>query len=169
MSTRWTAFPLHPDTPEDGRTLEDLFSGRPVHVPDMVNHLRQTARTLNLPFGDRTQTFNSRLAQELGKWAESEEKGDAYHGAVFLAYFRDGRNIAKPHVLREIVESVGLSGDVAEEIIASRRFREAVDRDWSRSRALGVTAVPSFRWKGEWLVGAQPYDRLLEWISGISP
>jgi predicted DsbA family dithiol-disulfide isomerase len=135
----------------------------------MVDHLRRTARALNLPFGDRKRTFNSRLAQELGKWAESEKKGDAYHRAVFLAYFRDGRNIAKPSVLKDIAASVGLPGDVGEEIIASRRFRDAVDSDWSRSRTLKVTAVPSFRWKGQWLVGAQPYERLLEFISGGTP
>jgi predicted DsbA family dithiol-disulfide isomerase len=31
----------------------------------------------------RKKTYNSRLAQELGKWAETKGKGDEYHDAVF--------------------------------------------------------------------------------------
>jgi predicted DsbA family dithiol-disulfide isomerase len=39
-------------------------------------------------------TYNSRLAQELGKWVETRGKGDQYHDAVFQAYFVDGKNLA---------------------------------------------------------------------------
>jgi len=37
-------FPLHPDTPQEGRTLEDLFAGRAYDVPKMQAQMR--ARTL---------------------------------------------------------------------------------------------------------------------------
>jgi predicted DsbA family dithiol-disulfide isomerase len=42
--------------------------------------LKQVADELGLPLGDRKMTFNSRLAQELAKWAESKGKGDEFHG-----------------------------------------------------------------------------------------
>ena len=61
----------------------------------MLARLRQVARELDLPFGERKMTFNSRLAQELGKWAEDQGRGDAFHHAVFLAYFQRGENIAR--------------------------------------------------------------------------
>ncbi len=157
---RWTAFPLHPETPEEGRTLEALFAGRPIDVPAMLAHLRQTAAQLKLPFGDRRMTFNSRRAQELGKWAEKQGHGWAFHQAVFRAYFVDGLNIARRSVLMKIASGIGLSGDNALAALTDGEFRQAVDDDWRRSRAMGITAVPTFCMNDQQLVGAQPYAEL---------
>ncbi len=156
----WTAFPLHPETPDEGRTLEDLFAGRPINIPDLLAHLKQTADRLGLPFGDRRMTFNSRRAQELGKWAEELTHGDAFHHAVFRAYFVDGRNIAHLPVLRDITQSVGLDPDEVKTVLENGIYREAVDRDWQRSRRMGITAVPTFVMGTRYLVGAQSYQDL---------
>ncbi|MCP4688650.1 MAG: hypothetical protein GY859_11410, partial [Desulfobacterales bacterium] len=69
IRVQWTAFPLHPETPMEGVRLEDLFAGQPVDIPAMISRLRETAADLGLPFGSRGKSYNSRLAQELGKWA----------------------------------------------------------------------------------------------------
>ncbi len=84
----WISFPLHPDTPPDGRTLEDLFADRPVDVRDLVQQLRKTALDLGLPFGDRTMTYNSRLAQELSKWAAAEGLEAVYPPGGISRLFR---------------------------------------------------------------------------------
>ncbi len=122
----------------------------------MVKHLQQVASDLGLPFGERTMTFNSRHAQELGKWAEEQGRGEQFHRAVFRAYFDDGQNIGSSDVLAEVSRSVGLSGSKAREIIESRTFSRAVDDDWDRSFRSGITAVPTFRMGEQELVGAQP-------------
>ncbi len=67
----------------------------------MIDHLRITAEELGLPFGPRNKTYNSRLAQELGLWAEDQGKGEPFHMAAFHAYFADGLNLAKMPVLLE--------------------------------------------------------------------
>jgi len=59
----------------------------------MVRRLRFQAMELGLPFGERTITCNSRLAQELGLWAESKGKGKQFHNAAFRAYFAEGHNL----------------------------------------------------------------------------
>jgi predicted DsbA family dithiol-disulfide isomerase len=105
-------------------------------------------------------TYNSRLAQEVGKWAESRDKGREFHNAAFRAYFVDGQNIGKADVLVEVVESVDLSGEDALKVIQDRTFREDVDLDWNRSRELRVTAVPTFLFNHRFLVGAQKYAAL---------
>lgn len=128
----------------------------------MLARLRQVARELDLPFGERTMTFNSRLAQELGKWAEDQGCGDAFHHAVFLAYFQRGENIARQPVLLQLCETAGLDPTAAQAVMDQRSYREAVDRDWHRSRRLGVTAVPTFDINGQRLVGAQSYAALEE-------
>ncbi len=164
MHIRWTAFPLHPETPEEGRTLEDLFAGRPVDVAAMRDQLRQTADRLGLAFGDRRMTFNSRRAQELGKWAESKGCGQAFHQRVFRAYFVDGLNIARVPVLEAIAATVGLPAGEVEVVLSRGDFRETVDGDWARSRMMGVNAVPTFVINGHRLVGAQTYAALAELV-----
>ena len=75
IGLRWTAFPLHPETPENGQTLEQLFAGQAVDLDQVMIRLKQAAQEAGLPFNDRTMTYNSRLAQELAKWAETEGSG----------------------------------------------------------------------------------------------
>jgi predicted DsbA family dithiol-disulfide isomerase len=164
IEIQWIAFPLHPETPPQGRTLEDLFAGRKIDIPQMLAHLQQVARELGLPFGDRKMTFNSRLAQELGKWAEQLEKGDAFHNAVFRAYFADGLNIANVDILADIAGSVGLDAREARDTIADRKFKDAVDKDWSRAYESRVTAVPTFLMNGQTLVGAQRFNVLANFV-----
>ena len=160
----WTAFPLHPETPEEGVTLQELFRGRLVDVSGMMARLRKVAEEEGLPFGERKMTYNSRLAQELSKWAESKGAGPAYHDALFRAYFDRGINIAKVPELVLLAESVGLDGKEAGEVLEKRMFSEAVDADWQRSRAKGVSAVPSFFMGDRNLVGAQPYEVLEKFV-----
>jgi predicted DsbA family dithiol-disulfide isomerase len=114
-----------------------------------------------LPYNsERHMTYNSRLAQELAKWAESKGKGDEIHDPIFRAYFVEVKNIAKPEVLTEIAKKVGLPEDEAMDVLLSRSFKEAVDQDWSRCVEIGVTAVPTFLAGRRVLVGAYPYEQL---------
>ncbi len=129
-----------------------------------MGRLQEVAAELGLPWGRRTRTYNSRRAQELGKWAEALGKGDEFHKAVFRAYFADGRNIAEISVLKEIAGTIGLDGRMAEQALAERTFKEAVDRDWEYSRTTGITAVPTFMIAGRLVVGAQPYQALLSLV-----
>ena len=162
---RWLAFPLHPETPPEGRTLEDLFAGRNIDIPRMLSHLKQVAHNLDLPFADRRMTYNSRRAQELGKWAEQMGKGDAFHDAAFRAYFAHGRNIYEKDTLVNIVTTAGLDSVAAIEVLDSEKYKATVDQDWKRAYQSGVTAVPTFVAGGQKLVGAQPYPVLKEFIN----
>ena len=126
----------------------------------MRDRVQQAADEAGLPFVDRTKTFNSRLAQELGKWAESNDKGDPFHHAVFKAFFAVGINIAKIPALVDIAASVGLPREEAEAVLAKRVFQADVDEDWSLSQKNGITAVPTFVINNDRLVGAQPYEML---------
>jgi len=169
IDIHWTAFPLHPNTPEQGLTLEELFAGRFVDIGGVMAGLKKVADEEGLPFGERDKTYNSRLAQELGKWAESQGIGEPFHNAVFRAYFVEGRNIGKIQELSDVARSVGLSGEEAREVLETRGFKEAVDSDWSRARGMGVTAVPTFLLDQRFVVGAQPYEVLEELlnVSGV--
>lgn len=140
--------------------LEDLFAGQPVDIPAILARLKRVAAELGLAFGERTMTYNSRLAQELGKWAETQNRGDAFHHAMFVAYFAHGKNIAQRPVLLEACREAGLDPESADPVIEKRLFQAAVDDDWQRSRQLGISVVPTFVINGKRLVGAQPFSAL---------
>jgi predicted DsbA family dithiol-disulfide isomerase len=160
VQVKWVHFPLHPDTPQEGRSLEEMFAGRGYDIPKMQAQMHARMAGEGLPYGNRSMTFNSRLAQELGVWADTQPGGDAFHDAIFRAYFVDGRNIGDPDVLVEIAASIGLSADQAREVIEKRSCRAAVDSDWERSRQYGVTGVPTFVVGNSGVTGAQPYEVL---------
>jgi len=124
----------------------------------MITHLQQTAHSLNLPFNARPKTYNSRLAQELGLWAEDQGLGHAFHMAAFHAYFAEGVNLALTPELLAIVEKIGLDTNEAEKVLVDRSYRQKVDRDWDDSRLKAVTAVPTFIMGQHKLTGAQNYE-----------
>ena len=124
-----------------------------------------------MPFGNREKTYNSRLAQELGKFAEQQRKGDDFHNSVFRAYFADGLNIGLQSTLVDIGAKIGLTSESVQEVLEKRLFKEAVDKDWTRSYQMGVNAVPTFMMNGMPLAGAQPYEKLVQMMDagGVKP
>jgi predicted DsbA family dithiol-disulfide isomerase len=109
-------------------------------------------------------TYNSRLTQELGKWADTQPGGEAIHDALFRAYFVEARDISNVDVLLEIAGAVGLDVAAAREVIEKRTFKAAVDEDWALSRKYRITGVPTFVAGGYGVVGAQPYEALEELV-----
>jgi len=144
-----------------------MFAGRGIDIAKMNTRLQQLADTEGLPYARRTHTFNSRLAQELGSWAETQPGGQLIHDALFKAYFVDGRNIGDREILVGLAESVGLSPILARAVLEERRYQEAVDADWAKSRQYGVTGVPTFVANGQKLVGAHPYETLEEFLKHL--
>ena len=160
VKIEWVHFPLHPETPVEGRSLADLFAGRGGDRKAMNAQMKERMDAEGLPYGERTMTYNSRLAQEVGKWADTQPGGEAIHDAMFRAYFVEARNIGDPEVILDIVKQVGLPVDEAREVIEKRTFKDAVDEDWALSRQLGVTGVPTFVAGRYGVVGAQTYETL---------
>ena len=153
-------FPLHPETPQEGQSLEQLFAGRGVDLDAMYTRMKGLMDEEGLPYGRRSHTYNSRLSQELGKWADTQEGGEAMHDALYRAYFVDAVNVGDAGALLKIVEAVGLDVTAAREVLESRSFSDAVDADWNLSRQYGVTGVPTFVAGQKGVVGAQPYEAL---------
>jgi predicted DsbA family dithiol-disulfide isomerase len=164
IDTQLVHFPLHPDTPVEGREMAGWYAQRGLDPEAMYQRMKTLMDIEGLPYGKRTHSYNSRLAQELGKWADTQPGGEAIHDMLYRAYFVDSRNIGDPDILIEIAERVGLSGDEARKVLDERRFKDAVDADWRKSSAYGVTGVPTFVAARYGVVGAQPYDVLVQLV-----
>ncbi|MBI5014834.1 MAG: DsbA family protein [Deltaproteobacteria bacterium] len=160
VETVWTTFPLHPEIPEEGLDLKDLFAGRSVDLEGMFARLRSVAAELELPLAEHRRTYNTRRAQELSKWAQERGAGDAFRAAVYHACFAEGRNIGKIDELVAVADRLGLSADEAREVLVQGRFGAPVDSDWHRARTLGIRAVPTLLVSGRRFEGLRPYEEL---------
>ena len=154
-----------------------MFRGRGVDLDAMHSRMSAEMAAEGLPYGKRTHTYNSRLAQELGTWGDKygdsllkdtsdteETPGDRLHDALYRAYFVDGRDISNIDELVAIAKGVGLPADKARTVLESREFSAAVDADWAKSQDHGVTGVPTFVAQGMGVPGAQPYEVLMRLV-----
>jgi predicted DsbA family dithiol-disulfide isomerase len=160
-------FPLHPETPAAGMSMAELYAGRSVDPEAMYRRMKTLMDAEGLPYGRRTHTYNSRLAQELGKWADTQPGGGAIHDALYKAYFVDAQNIGDPEILVALATSVGLPADEARAVLQERRFKAEVDADWQLSSQYGVTGVPTFVAAGYGVVGAQPYEAIAQMLEKV--
>ena len=158
----YRAFPLHPDISDNGLPIEVLFGHNFPLMTDKILQLEGIAASLGLPFARRSTISNTRLAQELAKWAETKGKLKEYQDAIYKAYFSEGLNIADKAILAEITAACGLSKEEAHKIIKTRAFREAVDMDWRRSEELGIMVAPTYILNETKLMGSQSYEKFEE-------
>ena len=164
---KWIHFPLHPETPKDGISLTELFKGREAGLKDFRTRMKSLMEEAGLPYGDRTMTYNSRLAQELGKWADTQPGGDAIHDQLYKAYFVDNINLSDLDALVNLAEAIGLDANEARRVLETREFEQAVDEDWRRAHHAGVTGVPTFASKDLMVVGCQPYEILERFVNHL--
>lgn len=108
------------------------------------------------PFG-----IDSRPALIAEKYAETQQKGEAFHKAVMDAYWQQARSIDDPALLKELAERVGLPTENFDAILHDPEFEGQVDQDIQTARDYQLDGVPALIFENTYLVsGAQPYDVL---------
>jgi predicted DsbA family dithiol-disulfide isomerase len=155
------------DIPPEGLDMAEMLKDKGISVKDAMNTMKFQAETLKMPFGMHTMVYDSRLAQELSKWAEEKGLGHEFHAEVFRAYFVDGKNISDPDILAKTAEAVGLGGQEAKEVLKNRSFKEAVDRDWEYSRDQRIMAIPTYKNQERRMVGAKSYESLASLVTPL--
>ena len=145
----------------EGRTLAEMF-GPGKDIAAMNANMKGLMDQEGLPYNARANTYNSRLAQELGTWADTQDGGEDLHMKIYQAYFVDDKNVGAVDVLVELSDSIGLDGTAARKVLEERTFESAVDADWEKARQMGVSGVPTYVAGGAGVVGAQPYEALAQ-------
>ena len=104
------------------------------------------------PFG-----IDSRPALIAEKYAEAQNKGEAFHKAVMDAYWQQACSIDDPALLKELAERVGLPTENFAAILHDSEFEGQVDRDIQTARDYQLDGVPALIFENTYLVsGAQP-------------
>ena len=127
-----------------GQTLERLFAGRNIDLGALHERMQTLMTAEGLDYNRRTHTYNSRLAQELGKWALTRKNGLKLHNALYRTYFVDGRNLADLEELVKQADAAGLPANEARSVLVERQYRQGVDDDWAYARRLGIPGGPTF-------------------------
>jgi len=167
VTVSWSFFPLHPETPDEGLALSDFFRGREDQLAGFMSRTREIAKQEGLDYGTRTMTYNSRLAQELGSWADGFKEGVVLHDLLYRAYFVDNKNISDIEVLLELAQKAGLDKSQAKKVLVERTQSAVIDDAWVRARNMGITGVPTFASADLVVVGCQSYDILMRFVNHL--
>ena len=148
-------FPLHPNTPEEGRDLLDLFSCSQDELNKKNYMMSRLMNEENLEYKNREFTYNSRLAQELGYWGQFKYSNDIIHDEIYKSYFINKKNIYNIDILLKAASKAKLPQEEAREILEKRIYKDIIDKHWEYSYKIGVTGVPTYILGTSYLVGAQ--------------
>ena len=121
--------------------------------------LDERGRKMGVRFGPQPLMSNSRMAMQGGEFAKEHEKYDAYHEAVFRAFFTDCQDIGDQEVILEIAEGVGLDSIALIAALEDGLYLPRLQEATQKAKANGFRAAPTFVIDGYGSIsGAQPTD-----------
>jgi predicted DsbA family dithiol-disulfide isomerase len=116
----------------------------------------------------------TRKAHEAVAYARSAGVVDVMHGAVYRAYWEEGRDIGRIDVLVDVGVEVGLDRGALRVALDIDQWADRVARDEAWAGQLGVHVVPAYLLRpghaaglpvlGELRTGLQSYDELGAWV-----
>ncbi|MES1924936.1 DsbA family oxidoreductase [Salinisphaera sp. T31B1] len=158
----WHAFVLNPDIEPDGRPIVEHLMEKYGRSAEEIRANQQmivdAAQALDLDFSHATErrSWNTFDVHRVLAWAKSQGCDEAFHLALFDAYFGRAANPTDPALLKEIAASLGLDATEVDAILDSDRYAEHVQAELDYYRQAGVASVPSFIVDGRYLLsGAQ--------------
>lgn len=101
------------------------------------------ARDAGLPLQVPPYRPRTRKAHEAYRAAEELGRGAEFRGAVFAAYWEEGRDIGRVDVLQEIATSVDLPGMDLRIALDLDVHRGAIEADLALARRLNIDSVPT--------------------------
>ena len=158
VTVQWRSFELRPpgSPPLPSEYRARIEAARPRLV---AMAREQYGLEINVgPFG-----INSRPALIGAKFAEANGRGDAYHQAVFRAYWQESQDIGQREILAQVAAAAGLDQAAFLAALDNDAYLQAVLADVEQAYAYGLSGVPALVYNNKYLVsGAQPYAVLAQ-------
>ena len=157
MEVQFAPYLLDATVPPEGRP-QPPSSGR---RSEARTYMEERAESAGIQFTQgRTHRSSSLLSLQAAEFAADHGEGaDAFHRAVFEAYFERLEDIGQVDTLVRIAETAGLPGEELRQALEGEVYRERVEEAVEGARAAGVRSVPTFIFDETYaIVGAQEYD-----------
>lgn len=156
VRVEWWPFELHPETPAEGRHVDEVLSRKGLGE-EYRRNLREQAAAAGVTVSNRWLA-NSHRALELSEFARDRGAFAMVHEALFEAYFVEGQNIGEMAVLLQIAEACGLDPDEFGFECLVGGYAELIDKTTGLARAKGFGSTPTIIFADRMLVpGAQDY------------
>jgi len=174
FAIQWHPFQLNPDMPAEGvdkrAHLAQAFGGA-ARLDALHDRLREEARGAGLALNpDLPKRIpNTVNAHRLIHWAGVEGRQSEMVGALFAAYWQQGRDIGDLNILADIAGEVGMDRSATLRLLASDADRDDIIARDQDARRKGVTAVPTYLIAQQYVVsGAQPPEVWAEVIAELA-
>ena len=170
---RWRPFQLDATIPPEGMDRQEYLDnkfGRD-HASEMYAQIQETGEAEGIAFAfDRiTRSPNTINAHRLIRWAEVGDQQDAVVERLFELYFCEGEDICETSVLLDAAREGQMDTDLIEEVLATDRDIDEVEKEIALAHELGVQGVPTYVIDQQHLlVGAQRAEILADALVQIS-
>ncbi len=173
----WKSFELDPyASPAPGTDNAELLAkkyGRDLEWALQMNReITELAKASGLDFHlDKmipSNSFDAHRMLHLAKSKSLQAQNDLKE--ILLSYkFIEGKNINSHECLREAALAVGLDQEAILAVLESDKFGQDVRRDEDQAGAMGITAVPHFRFNRVNVIkGARPPEVFLKMLEDCS-
>ncbi|WP_328467415.1 DsbA family oxidoreductase [Streptomyces sp. NBC_00448] len=167
-------FQLDPDAPHEPRPHREVLAAK--YGPQalaMDDRLTQLGAAEGLTFDfDSVLENNSLLAHRLLRFALDEYGAPAQNrlkGNLMAGHFAEGLDIGDPDRLADAAVAAGLDRAAVTAFLASDALTDEVVADIAQARAVGITAVPTFVFEGQWAVqGGQETSTFLRALEQVA-
>lgn len=168
----YRSFELNPFETEKLNVVESLMRKyyKPrEYVIQMIERVQEAFKTENLVYNyEQALNVNTNLAHYLGKLAIKQNKYDEVSELLFLAHFKEGKDLSSLDVLLEIAEAAGLNKDEVKTSLLKNEYRSEVDYDRYLARQYQIKSVPRFIVNDKYaIVGAQSVEYFVEALQNI--
>lgn len=165
VQMRFQPFELNPDMGPEGQDvtehLAEKYGSTPEQQAAARAGIRQRGADVGFAFSEqgRGRVWNTFDAHRLLAWAGTlgeQQQRDLKMG-LLRAYHGEGRGLADPQVLLDVVDGAGLDRAAAQEVLASGRYADEVRQQERHFQQLGIHAVPAVIINNRHLIqGGQP-------------
>lgn len=154
LDIEWKGFEIHPEFPPQGKK-SNKKSSKSIRIGSRVSQMAsQDGITIKSP----GFAANSRLALEASEFAKTKGLFEAFHEAIYEAYFRDGLNIGDINRVFEIGTQVGLDKDELKEVLNNRAMYQNIDDNKKEAQKNNILGVPTYILGGFPIHGYQSKD-----------
>ncbi|TAM08034.1 MAG: DsbA family oxidoreductase [Paraburkholderia sp.] len=165
-------FELNPQMGPAGESVVDYISKKYGLTREQIAEnqamIRTRGKDVGFDFGPRNFVYNTFDAHRLMHWAGLVGQQVPLKLALLRAYHSNGKDPGNHDVLVEAVQSVGLDGAQAREVLESGAYADEVRAQEEEVQSMGIQSVPAVIFNERYLVsGGQPVETFEQAIRQI--